>query len=62
MLAIKMYNIPNSPLSCSDGSMHIVKQSGYLETRVLCEQINKQTPSEMMAVVEKTSGWYGILF
>lgn len=41
----------------SDGSMHIVKQNGYLETRVLCEQINKQTPNEMMAVVEKTTGW-----
>ncbi|KAG5672930.1 hypothetical protein PVAND_003018 [Polypedilum vanderplanki] len=40
----------------NDGSMHIVKQNGYLETRVLCEQINKQTPTEMMAVVEKTSG------
>lgn len=38
--------------------MHIVKSNGYLETRVLCEQINKQTPNEMMAVVEKTSGWY----
>lgn len=43
--------------SHSDGSMHIVKQNGYLETRVLCEQINKQTPDEMMAVVEKTTGW-----
>ncbi|CAH1730800.1 unnamed protein product [Chironomus riparius] len=40
----------------NDGSMHIVKQNGYLETRVLCEQINKQTPNEMMAVVEKTTG------
>lgn len=38
--------------------MLIVKQNGYLETRVLCEQINKQTPNEMMAVVEKTSGWW----
>jgi hypothetical protein len=49
-----------SPISHSpsDGSMHIVKQNGYLETRVLCEQINKQTPDEMMAVVEKTTGWW----
>jgi hypothetical protein len=63
----RMYN--NMPKHCffslhthmkisSDGSMHIVKQNGYLETRVLCEQINKQTPNEMMAVVEKTTGWY----
>lgn len=41
----------------SDGSMHIVKQNGYLETRVLCEQINKQTPVEMMAVVHHAIGW-----
>jgi hypothetical protein len=41
----------------SDGSMHIVKQNGYLETRFLCEQINKQTLTEMMAVVHYTSGW-----
>jgi len=37
--------------------MHIVKQNGYLETRVLCEQINKQTPVEMMAVVHQAMGW-----
>uniref|UniRef100_A0A336MFF1 CSON014129 protein n=1 Tax=Culicoides sonorensis TaxID=179676 RepID=A0A336MFF1_CULSO len=34
----------------SDGSMHILKQSGYMETRALCEQINKQTEDEMQAV------------
>ncbi|CAO1439869.1 unnamed protein product [Diamesa serratosioi] len=39
-----------------DGSMHIVKQNGYLETRVLCEQINKQTTVEMMAVVHHATG------
>ncbi|CRK89434.1 CLUMA_CG003182, isoform B [Clunio marinus] len=40
----------------NDGSMHIVKQNGYLETRVLCEQINKQTAVEMMAVVHHAMG------
>jgi hypothetical protein len=55
---IKMLSSLSLSFPRSDGSMHIVKQNGYLETRVLCEQINKQTPTEMMAVVEKTSGWY----
>lgn len=41
----------------SDGSMHITKSSGVLETRALCEQINKQTPTEVMAVVHYTTGW-----
>lgn len=40
--------------------MHITKPSGYMETRALCEQINKQTPTEMMAVVHYTTGWYKI--
>uniref|UniRef100_A0A336N2X1 CSON009864 protein n=2 Tax=Culicoides sonorensis TaxID=179676 RepID=A0A336N2X1_CULSO len=40
----------------SDGSMHILKQSGYMETRALCEQINKQTEDEMQAVVHYTTG------
>ncbi|XP_055698220.1 uncharacterized protein LOC129798843 isoform X2 [Phlebotomus papatasi] len=40
----------------SDGSMHITRQSGAMETRALCEQINKQTPTEMMAVVHYTTG------
>ncbi|XP_055612727.1 uncharacterized protein LOC129759337 isoform X2 [Uranotaenia lowii] len=40
----------------SDGSLHIVKPSGYMEGRALCEQINKQTPTEMMAVVHHTTG------
>lgn len=37
--------------------MHITKPSGYMETRALCEQINKQTQTEMMAVVHYTTGW-----
>lgn len=41
----------------SDGSMHILKQTGYMETRALCEQINKQTTNEMQAVVHYTTGW-----
>ena len=41
----------------SDGSMHITKSNGVLETRALCEQINKQTSHEMMAVVHYTTGW-----
>lgn len=40
----------------SDGSLHIVKPSGYMEARALCEQINKQTATEMMAVVHHTTG------
>ncbi|XP_063707345.1 uncharacterized protein LOC134836085 isoform X2 [Culicoides brevitarsis] len=40
----------------SDGSMHILKQTGYMETRALCEQINKQTQDEMQAVVHYTTG------
>ncbi|XP_039231522.1 uncharacterized protein LOC6535922 isoform X3 [Drosophila yakuba] len=40
----------------NDGSVHIIKPNGYMETRALCEQINKQTPTEMMAVVHYTTG------
>lgn len=40
----------------SDGSMHITRSTGNMETRALCEQINKQTPTEMMAVVHYTTG------
>lgn len=42
----------------SDGSMHITKQNGFMETRALCEQINKQTATEMQAIVHHTTGWY----
>lgn len=41
--------------------MHITRQSGAMETRALCEQINKQTPTEMMAVVHYTTGWWVII-
>lgn len=41
----------------SDGSFHISKASGVLETRALCEQINKQTSIEMQSVVHFTAGW-----
>lgn len=44
-------------MSCSDGSLHITKSNGVMETRALCEQINKQTPTEMMSVVHYTTGW-----
>lgn len=40
----------------SDESLHIVKPSGYMEARALCEQINKQTATEMQAVVHHTTG------
>ncbi|XP_030374318.1 uncharacterized protein LOC115623902 isoform X2 [Scaptodrosophila lebanonensis] len=40
----------------NDGSVHIIKPNGYMETRAFCEQINKQTATEMMAVVHYTTG------
>ncbi|XP_052862250.1 uncharacterized protein LOC128268968 isoform X2 [Anopheles cruzii] len=40
----------------SDGSLHIKKPNGHTVARSLCEQINKQTSSEMMAVVHHTMG------
>lgn len=40
----------------NDGSVHIIKPNGFMETRALCEQINKQTATEMMAVVHYTTG------
>lgn len=46
-----------NPSLNSDGSMHITKQSGLMETRALCEQINKQTSAEMQAVVHSTTRW-----
>lgn len=42
----------------SDGSMHITKPNGIMETRALCEQINRQTATEMQAIVHHTTGWY----
>ena len=44
-------------MSRSDGSMQIKKPNGNMETRAFCEQINKQTATEMMAVVHHTTGW-----
>ncbi|XP_061397661.1 uncharacterized protein LOC133333366 [Musca vetustissima] len=40
----------------NDGSIHIIKPNGYMDTRALCEQINKQTATEMMSVVHYTTG------
>lgn len=40
----------------SDGSLHIKKPNGHNVARSLCEQINKQTSSEMMVVVHHTMG------
>ncbi|KFB42689.1 AGAP005275-PA-like protein [Anopheles sinensis] len=40
----------------SDGSLHIKKPNGHTVARSLCEQINKQTASEMMVVVHHTMG------
>lgn len=41
----------------SDGSIHITKRNGVIETRALCEQINKQTAAEVTAIVHYTTGW-----
>lgn len=55
--ANKILSPSPAPSLCSDGSVHIIKPNGYMETRALCEQINKQTATEMMAVVHYTTGW-----
>lgn len=43
----------------NDGTIHITKEkpTSYLESRAVCEQINKQTQNETMMVVEQTTGW-----
>lgn len=41
----------------SDGSMHITKSNGHMETRALCEQINKNTATETQVIVHQTTGW-----
>ncbi|KAL5284050.1 hypothetical protein ACFFRR_006368 [Megaselia abdita] len=51
LMGNSMYNYHQN-----DGSMHIIKANGVMETRALCEQINKQTATEMMAVVQHTTG------
>lgn len=44
----------------NDGTIHITKEkpTQRLESRAVCEQINKQTVNETMMVVEQTTGWY----
>lgn len=43
-----------------DGTIHITKEkpTQRLESRAVCEQINKQTANETIMVVEQTTGWY----
>lgn len=33
-----------------------------METRALCEQINKNTATESQVIVHQTTGWYAFLF
>ncbi|XP_055321818.1 uncharacterized protein LOC129577954 isoform X3 [Sitodiplosis mosellana] len=40
----------------SDGSMHILKPNGHMETRALCEQINKNAATETQVIVHQTTG------
>lgn len=49
------------PFIHSDGSMHILKANGHMETRALCEQINKQTSVESQVIAHQTTGWYVII-
>lgn len=44
----------------NDGTIHITKEkpTQRLESRAVCEQINKQTANETIMVVEQTTGWY----
>jgi hypothetical protein len=46
-------------LSRNDGTIHITKEkpTQRLESRAVCEQINKQTANETIMVVEQTTGW-----
>lgn len=54
----KLFFWPNR----NDGTIHITREkpSQRLESRAVCEQINKQTANETMMVVEQTTGWYEI--
>lgn len=54
----KLFFWPNR----NDGTIHITKEkpTQRLESRAVCEQINKQTANETMMVVEQTTGWYEI--
>ncbi|XP_031633309.1 uncharacterized protein LOC116347051 isoform X3 [Contarinia nasturtii] len=40
----------------SDGSMHILKPNGHMETRAFCEQINKNALTETQVIVHQTTG------
>lgn len=44
----------------NDGTIHITKEKpqSRLESRAVCEQINKQTANETIMVVEQTTGWW----
>lgn len=44
----------------NDGTIHITKEkpTQRLESRAVCEQINKKTANETIMVVEQTTGWY----
>lgn len=44
----------------NDGTIHITRERPTLrlESRAVCEQINKQTANETIMVVEQTTGWY----
>lgn len=53
-------NIEIFLLCRNDGTIHITKEkpTQRLESRAVCEQINKQTANETIMVVEQTTGWY----
>jgi type IV secretory pathway VirD2 relaxase len=72
-MAIYIFNFSLTPNFClsfifpphrknnrNDGTIHITKEkpTQRLESRAVCEQINKQTVNETMMVVEQTTGWY----
>jgi type IV secretory pathway VirD2 relaxase len=62
-MAIYIFNFsltPFLPNNRNDGTIHITKEkpTQRLESRAVCEQINKQTVNETMMVVEQTTGWY----
>lgn len=44
----------------NDGTIHITREkpTQRLESRAVCEQINKNAENEKMMVVEQTTGWY----
>lgn len=54
---IEIETIFSFQIYSSDGSMHISKPNGHMETRALCEQINKNTMYETQVIVHQTTGW-----